>query len=749
MDNSTRGLDDFMRADATMTETFRAHCDDINVMFEGDLDLMEEGVRGRGGLGQSRDDLLGGEFGEGDERTAELMGSFYREETRTMDKIYEDDATKTGGFEIYDEDKTETKMGRELTGGFDIYDENKTEKTVGFEIYEEKEEKTAGFEIYEEKEEKTAGFEIYDDNKTEKTVGFEIYEEKEEKTEGFEIYDDNKTDGFEIYDENKTDKTGGFEIYEDKEEKTGGFEVYDENKTMDDGFDVDFDFEKEKSSLKFELDEDDDLLERKGEGEAVESEVGGMTSSLKDVTLGGGITDLLDFSTDLKFDVSSPVSSPVKKTNTDTPINFYHPDERAKQESLALAEMVENGVPFHDHRGMDPNLKSLRNCGIEPTLSVDFASTSTFNLSDLLLLGDSQMYVHHKIASGAYGEVFKVEVVDEEEEEREGEEREGGDYTVVTQKLQVNPDHFRALKWIKSNSVWEYSIFNKLKKRSVEEGAEKLFQFFVLEMESFHLYRSSSFLVMPVVVCGTLNDVINKYQGDVTESKRVVPEELAVVYSYYVMKAVAILHGCGMIHSDVKPDNFLVAMGRVEEVKRLPAWEGQMEGGWGKFALKLIDFGQTIDTRTYTPPSSSSSSSSSSSPSLAPVFTGNHHRSGFRSAGVVSGRGWCFDVDLYGVAGIIHLLLFAKYMETEKGEGGEVCTTKFARYQQHWKEVFDRLVGYEEKGEGFRRGEMTKAVLDECCDLLVKYLTSNTGKQRSLRLTFCRLINKMKVNTKL
>ena len=728
MDNSTRGLDDFLRGDATMTETFRAHCDDINVMFEGDLDLMDEGVRG--GLGQSRDELMVGEFGEGDERTAELMGSFYREDTRTMDKIYEDDATKTAGFEIYDEDKTETTklggvQGGELTGGFEIYDENKTEKTVGFEIYDE-----------EKEEEKTEG-------------GFEIYDE--DKTDGFEIYDENKTEktaGFEIYDENKTEKTVGFEIYDEEkeEDKSGGFEVYDENKTMD-GFDVDFDFEKEKSSLKFELDEDDDLLEgNKGEG------VGEMTSSLKDVTLGGGITDLLDFSTDLKFDVPSPVRSPKKSTNTNAPINFYHPDERAKQEALALSQMVEDGVSFHDHRGMDPNLKSLRNCGVEPTMSVDFASTNTFNLSDLLLLGDSQMYVHHKIASGAYGEVFKVEVVDEEEEERR-EEKEGGDYTVVTQKLQVNPDHFRALKWIKSNSVWEYSIFDKVKKRSVEEGGdrEKLFQFLVLEMESFHLYRSSSFLVMPVVICGTLNDVINKYNNDVMESKRVVPEELAVVYSYYVMKAVGVLHECGVIHSDVKPDNFMVAMGRVEEVKRLPAWEGQLEGGWGKFSLKLIDFGQSIDTRMYNSPSSASSSSSSPSTPLAPVFVGDHHRSGFRSVGAVSGRGWCYDADLYGVAGIIHLLLFGKYMETEKGENGEVCTSKFARYQQHWKEVFDLLVGFEERGgeEGYRRGEVTKGVLDECCDILVKYLTSNTGKQRSLRLTFCRLINKMKVNTKL
>jgi len=432
-------------------------------------------------------------------------------------------------------------------------------------------------------------------------------------------------------------------------------------------------------------------------------------------------------------------------------IDVYSKRERAKQEAKALSELVESGVEFTDNRGTDPNLKPLRTCGDKQkteaiTMSLGdtgvMTQTATFNLSDLLLLGDKQMYVHHKIAKGAYGDVFKVEVIDEEEEEEKGGEEGDEDFTAMTHKLQVNPAHFRALKWIKSNSVWEFSIFDKIRKRAKDgEGEkEKVFDFLVLQMESFHLYRSSSFLVMPVVVCGTLNDVINKYGSDPMDSKKVVPEELAIVYSYYVMKAIKLCHSCGIIHSDVKPSNFLVSMGRVEEVKRLPKWEGQLDGEWGKFSLKLIDFGRSIDTKAYNSPSSPSS--------LAPLFEGDEHVEGFRSTKMAEGGKWCFDVDLYGVAGVIHLLLFGKYMETTKKEGEkEMCVSKFARYQQHWQEVFEKLLGFEDEGKHHRDGEACANVLEECCDMLVKFLTSNNGKQRSLRLTFCRLINKMR-NTK-
>jgi len=211
-------------------------------MFEGDLDLVDEDR-----LVRNRDDGLDDafEFGEGDDKTAELMGSFYREgDTRTMDKsgfaIYEDN-TKTGGFEIYDENKTQDKS---MT--FGIYDENKTQ-------------------------DKSITFGIYDENKTATATVDKIT---------FGIYDENLTE------ENKSAGS------------TGGFEVYDDNKTDDDMFD----FGKEKRlSLKFDLDEDDDLPPK---GATTE-----LTASMKDVSIGGITDLVLDFSADLNFDVGSPVSS--------------------------------------------------------------------------------------------------------------------------------------------------------------------------------------------------------------------------------------------------------------------------------------------------------------------------------------------------------------------------------------------------------------------------------------------------------
>ena len=47
---------------------------------------------------------------------------------------------------------------------------------------------------------------------------------------------------------------------------------------------------------------------------------------------------------------------------------------------------------------------------------------------------------------------------------------------------------------------------------------------------------------------------MNKYKG----SNKTISESMAVYYTIDLLKVVETAHRCGIIHGDIKPDNFLV-----------------------------------------------------------------------------------------------------------------------------------------------------------------------------------------------
>lgn len=98
-------------------------------------------------------------------------------------------------------------------------------------------------------------------------------------------------------------------------------------------------------------------------------------------------------------------------------------------------------------------------------------------------------------------------------------------------------------------------------------------------------------------------------------------------------------------------------------------------------SLQLIDFGVSIDTRRF-PPNT--------------TFNYVHHHELFKCIEMRTNRPWTYQLDLFGLVGVMHVLLFGSYMEVAQRSPSGVWMPKTAipRYfqRQMWETVFRTLL---------------------------------------------------------
>ena len=102
------------------------------------------------------------------------------------------------------------------------------------------------------------------------------------------------------------------------------------------------------------------------------------------------------------------------------------------------------------------------------------------------------------------------------------------------------------------------------------------------------------------------------------------------------------LHKADIIHGDYKPDNIMLTA--IENFEQ-PFPRGEAQG------VMLIDFGRAINNRVVA--------------SHVP-FRGRHNTSGFACPQMLTGQDWRFQVDLYGLAMCLHILMFGDYCKVQQ-----------------------------------------------------------------------------------
>ncbi|PNX82913.1 checkpoint serine/threonine-protein kinase bub1-like protein, partial [Trifolium pratense] len=107
-------------------------------------------------------------------------------------------------------------------------------------------------------------------------------------------------------------------------------------------------------------------------------------------------------------------------------------------------------------------------------------------------------------------------------------------------------------------------------------------------------------------------------------------------------------------------------------------------GSWGDQGLCLVDWGRGIDLHLFPDHT---------------IFKGDCRTSGFRCIEMQEDKPWKFQVDAYGLCGVVHTMLHNCYMEIvkkESSDGGSVYLPKlpFKRYWNAdlWKTFFTKML---------------------------------------------------------
>ena len=256
--------------------------------------------------------------------------------------------------------------------------------------------------------------------------------------------------------------------------------------------------------------------------------------------------------------------------------------------------------------------KTITNLSLPPTLNFPQGSSTA-------------IAIKRELGKGAFAPVYLAEQVLEED----GEEKETPRQIAV--KCEDPP------------TPWEFYIMSTLRTRLSTSSRACAS---ILQPYSFHLFADEGYLIEQYLDQGTLLDLVNLAKA---EPSGVLDEVVAMFFTVELLRTVEAMHSQGILHGDLKADNCLV---RLSSLSQGTEWDSQYHRdgsfGWESKGLSLIDFGRGIDMRQFRPDVQ---------------FVADWKTSKADCVEMRELRPWTWQVDYWGMAGVIHSLLFGKYIE--------------------------------------------------------------------------------------
>jgi checkpoint serine/threonine-protein kinase len=290
--------------------------------------------------------------------------------------------------------------------------------------------------------------------------------------------------------------------------------------------------------------------------------------------------------------------------------------------------------------------------------------------------------IKRELGAGAFAPVYMVQ-----NSHPQGEDDENA--------IAIHPrSEVEALKMESPPTPWEFYMMRLAHSRLGPQHRAAASLSYAHEM---HLYRDEAYLFLPYHPHGTLLDVINLFRA---ESSGAMDEQLAMFFSIELIRTVEALHTKNILHGDLKPDNCLLRLDNLHACNSAQQlqhtvgsealssqWQRNGNGGWHSRGITLIDFGRAIDMRAFVPDVQ---------------FIADWKTTAQDCAEMREGRPWTWQIDYHGLAGIIHCLLFGKYIETLRcdqgglGKGGRRYRIResLKRYWQTelWHDCFELLL---------------------------------------------------------
>lgn len=316
------------------------------------------------------------------------------------------------------------------------------------------------------------------------------------------------------------------------------------------------------------------------------------------------------------------------------------------------------GFYDHQHEKYDKGteirkwIKSIKNTRSSTDRTANLGAAMVIRLPDV----EHDYTLKRELGAGAFAPVYLVENSSPNEEAP-------GMGSGAVSLAHNRRAHLEALKMESPPTPWEFHMMRLSHNRLGPHHRATASLSAALEM---HLYQDEAFLLLPFHPHGTLLDVVNLFRA---ESSGVMDETLAMFFTIELLRTVEALHSKNILHGDLKADNCLLRLDDLLSTSGSSLssqWRADGSGGWATRGVTLIDFGRGIDMSAFTPDVQ---------------FVADWKTTAQDCAEMREGRPWTWQIDYHGLAGIVHCLLFGKYIETVRCDAGGLGTAAGRRYK--------------------------------------------------------------------
>ena len=287
---------------------------------------------------------------------------------------------------------------------------------------------------------------------------------------------------------------------------------------------------------------------------------------------------------------------------------------------------------YHDHRPTDYGRAGEIRKFIRSLSKAKASEKTTTSLSLPPILrfdpaSVTQYTIRRELGKGAFAPVYLAE------------EESTGDANNSNTLIAIKSEH--------PPTSWEFYIMAQLHIRltSIHRASASL-----LRAHSLHLFRDEGYLLEQYMDQGTLLDLVNLAKSDPTSGQTTLDESVVMFFTIELIRTVEAMHSVGILHGDLKADNCLVRLHPLGS--KDDEWNAQYQpdgsSGWSAKGLTLIDFGRSIDLTTFR----------SDVQFIADWKTSKQDCIEMREL-----RPWTYQIDYYGIAGVVHSLLYGKYIE--------------------------------------------------------------------------------------
>ncbi|ANB13349.1 protein kinase BUB1 [Sugiyamaella lignohabitans] len=205
----------------------------------------------------------------------------------------------------------------------------------------------------------------------------------------------------------------------------------------------------------------------------------------------------------------------------------------------------------------------------------------------------------------------------------------------------------------------------------------------IIGVDALYAFNDEQYMILDYISQGTALDLVN-LANSVSEGNSGLEEVVAIFFTIELLRVIQSLHNVGIIHGDIKPDNIMIRLPETPADMWSKYYRRDGTEGWGEMGIVLVDFGKSIDTNLF-PEGTQYLADWDLDPDQDCVEMRRN-------------QPWDYQTDYHGLAGVIHLMLFGKFLKIQEelveGELILRLATPFKRYWQRdlWNQLFECLL---------------------------------------------------------